>query len=635
MNRSSDRDEASVLIQKHPPLSVFLEEPFETDIVVEGDCMHNKFDILASLVEENSLNRVMVNLVVLQNPSPLELGVSGTLRCSITTIAETQLFFERNPIFRLHISALFVTTTDKGPSIVTATAISSKILVVKYKILVSPSVDWSNVWYKDEGGRDKCMEVMAGVYDHQRALLYDAVPLLLTLCYCSSNKRYAPPIPVTNQDILRILGPKSNELSIDKTTGTIKIKFRVEDVSKNHQGQDFCVQLTVADSREGSRRIAPGLTPPITIRSKRNKRGRPSTSTPVSTTGVYSEHKIQHSVTSADQSGLTQVCDSPDAMQLRDAVRGVAQWVDDVVSGLYSLQWQVVGYSRDANGNQDYSRPYHNMQNPNALIARVLTMYNESICDQLHLLQQAVGAQAPQPLSSLRYYPETVASLPPSFDPRYGMMPPGYVLPPLRDNYIGGSGFSAPYQQGYYSSQDREQMMVTSSSSRANPERESQRTTLAVARRSHETSKPSPIRKTDGGRTATVASFEQLPSNDVVVHDASPDDGTRESEVEYILAKQFKSIRTGERLGFPAYSVNKELLGFYQTPSNKVGPGVFVPLSESDFGPAERLHARKILEQADEESVHSLKEWGSVLNMLNRALVYEWSQGLAVKTKKL
>jgi hypothetical protein len=651
-NRDSEEATASVLhIRKQPPFSVFLEEAFETDIVVEGTSSFQPdnnqcFNILASLVhEQNSLNLdSTASLVVLLDPSPLLSGVTGTIRCSIATRTETRAFFEGNPIFRIHISALDAATDSEGTPKVIATVVTSKVLLVRYKILVSPEVDWSNVWYKDEGGRDKCMEVMAGVYDHQLQLLYEAVPLLLTLCYYSLC---SPPIPVTNQDILRILGPKSNNnLTIDKSTGTIKIRFRVEDVSKNHQGQDFCVQIAVSDSREGSRRIAPGLTPPITIRSKRNKRGRISTSTPTSsTTDVSSERKLQRApVPPSDPSGSTRhggaALDGPDAIQLREAVRGLAQWVDDVVTGLYPLQWQIVGYAQDANGNRNYSRPFHNMQNPNALISRVLTIYNDSTREQLRLLQQAVEAQDPQPLSSSLLYPMYPAAgagaLPPpsSRDHRYSMNLPRYTVPyvPLQEYHGGTLAMSVSQQPRPYSQpHSRKESMVASTP--VDPGRAALPKMSQSNSSSRETPKASPVRMTEHEIRAGAASNEQYSVEGSETQIPSPYD-TRESEVEYLLAKQFKSIRTGERLGFPAYSSNKELLGFYQKPSTKVGPGIFVSISEDDFGPGEKLQATMILEQAEESAVHSLTQWGSVNNMLNRALVYEWSQGLEAKSKK-
>lgn len=627
MNPGTDRDDKALVVQirKQPPLAVFLEEAFETDIVVQGTGGSDdvlKFNVLATLVVENSSIRGLANLAVLLEPSPLEQGVCGTIRCSISTgAAETQLLFQRNPVFQIHISVRPSTASGEGLLTVLGTAITSSILVVKYKIMVSPSADWSPVWHKDEGGRDKCLEVMAGVYNHRRALLYEAVPLLHTLCYSTSNKRFAPPIPVTNQDLLRILTPKANQLSIDKSTGTIKIRFRIEDVSKNHQGQDFCVQISAADDRDGNRRIGPGFTPPITIRSKRTKRGRLAASTAVPPVGASSEHQVvQYSFPSADQSGSIRAFEGPDVLQLRDAVRGVARWVDDVVSGLYPLQWQVVGYTQDARGNPEYSRPYHNMQNPNALIARVLTTYNESTRDQLQLLQQSLNTYAPQAVNiRCTMHPASVASLPPHppTDPRRGIIPPGY---PPRQPVRDFRRIKRAPQRG----QPERQQIVMEHSARESPARESvptfrsekKGTTAEVIERTSTSSPPADDRKTAGA-----------------AHDALPD-RNRESAVEYLLAKQFKSIRSGERLGFPAYSSEKDLLGFYKMPPGKNLPDVFLPISDDDFGPAEILQATKILEEADPDAVHSLKQCGSVSNMLNRALVYEWSQGLAGTTKK-
>ena len=107
-----------------------------------------------------------------------------------------------------------------------------------------------------------------------------------------------------------------------------------------------------------------------------------------------------------------------------------------------------------------------------------------------------------------------------------------------------------------------------------------------------------------------------------------------ESEVAYVLAKQYKAARTGERLGFPAYSANKEILGFYREANGKVGVGSFHPLSRhrNDFGPLEVLQANEILERAiakKSDAVHALKDWGTMANLLDHALVYDWSKDIS------
>jgi hypothetical protein len=91
-------------------------------------------------------------------------------------------------------------------------------------------------------------------------------------------------------------------------------------------------------------------------------------------------------------------------------------------------------------------------------------------------------------------------------------------------------------------------------------------------------------------------------------------------------------MRTEERLGFPAYSATKEILGFYRESHSKVGVGHFIPISRhrEDFGPLEIMQATEILEEAvatDSEAVHALKDWGNISNLLDHALVYDWSRG--------
>ena len=113
----------------------------------------------------------------------------------------------------------------------------------------------------------------------------------------------------------------------------------------------------------------------------------------------------------------------------------------------------------------------------------------------------------------------------------------------------------------------------------------------------------------------------------------SYDDDNRESEVAYVLAKQYKATRTGERLGFPAYSESKEILGFYRESSTKVGVGQFLPISHhrDEFGPLEIIQATQILNEAmktKSDSVYRLKDWGSIGNLIDNSLVYDWSKDI-------
>jgi hypothetical protein len=101
-----------------------------------------------------------------------------------------------------------------------------------------------------------------------------------------------------------------------------------------------------------------------------------------------------------------------------------------------------------------------------------------------------------------------------------------------------------------------------------------------------------------------------------------------ESQIAYVLARQFKSNRTGDRLGFPAYSHAKELLGFYRESS--VGVTRFISHHHS-CGPSERHEAVSMFHEAirvKSDAVHALADWGTMVSLLDHAMVYDWSKDI-------
>jgi hypothetical protein len=117
----------------------------------------------------------------------------------------------------------------------------------------------------------------------------------------------------------------------------------------------------------------------------------------------------------------------------------------------------------------------------------------------------------------------------------------------------------------------------------------------------------------------------------ITTHSDSKDIQYREDEVEYVLAKSYKSIQSGTKLGFPAFSVSLELLGFYRESLSYSGMSNFVPLSQHahEFGPLERMQARDVVHEEMERrsrAVLRLRDWGSIKNLIDHALVYDWSK---------
>ena len=79
-----------------------------------------------------------------------------------------------------------------------------------------------------------------------------------------------------------------------------------------------------------------------------------------------------------------------DTINARQAMGGVTKFVGEVITNLSPLKWQVVGYEQFPDGSLDYSRPYHNMPNPNASISKILGIYTNETRKHLQVLSSAV-----------------------------------------------------------------------------------------------------------------------------------------------------------------------------------------------------------------------------------------------------
>ncbi|CAH0479020.1 unnamed protein product [Peronospora belbahrii] len=168
--------------------------------------------------------------------------------------------------------------------------LSTSVNIVKEKLkVVTQPLD---VWFKDEGGREKCMTVALTLIPAPGAYLEDrVVPLDVRLLYESGNT-------VLNQSILRLFP----DMRPNMIHGHVTISFRIDDVSKNHQGQSFVLEIG-PEQQDGSsmfQDIAPTRTSAIAIRSKRNKRKlyAQAAAAVAAASGVYSMRASPRSVAS-------------------------------------------------------------------------------------------------------------------------------------------------------------------------------------------------------------------------------------------------------------------------------------------------------------------------------------------------
>lgn len=700
---SSSNDEPCLVIKKHPPSSVYSNESFKVEVQLElpktssppstiwniDEAIHLK----ATLYHSKTGKAVRDEAILMTTPMRITIPGSTNADNSSNSTSEcanendnnsggkrsvtVECMIRTDSIRRDAETAYVVRFSTSGEDRATNNPMNSpgRARVVKgvstrptqlvnYKIRATVEDDWDSVWYKDEGGRDKSMEVFVAIYDKDGQLKTgENIPLDPVLCYKVDKE--APESKVANQDILRTLG--SANIVLDKDTGRTRLRFRVEDVSKNHQGQDFILKVAPDTRSKRYKDIAPAFTPAVNVRSKRNKRSRGNSNRQSSGKAGNDNAGRSSDSPSATRQRLTgsfgtggqetlrsgpggqNVSFNPaDVNRLQQAMRGIIGWADEVVNGLYPLQWQVLGYQQHPDGTPDYTRPYHNMPNPNGPINRILSAYTDQVRGHLRVLLNAVEEAQTTSItaggggisSAADYMPSALQGRDfPSGDP-YGSL--------LGQNRFGVQGAAALGTMGSDSGlrvpgDAGLSQAVIGGTSGLHPSLAPAGNTLPYAPRAT-VANPTGLTGIPGASTyglhgqntmpaAAMAQQPGLRGSTLDSQQRALANDSHESEVEYVLAKQYKTLRNGTRLGFPAFSASKEILGFFREGNGKVGVGQFVPISHhsDDFGPLEILQASEILEDfiaKKSDAVHCLKDHANITSLLDAALVYDWSKDI-------
>ncbi|DAZ96631.1 TPA: hypothetical protein N0F65_005810 [Lagenidium giganteum] len=249
-------------------------------------------------------------------------------------------------------------------------AFSTPINVIKEKLRIIQQPP--EIWFKDEGGREKCMTVVLVLDAAPGATPEDrVVPLQVRLLYESGK-------PVVNQGILRLFP----DMRPNMTQGRVTISFRIDDVSKNHQGQSFT--LEVAPEKQDKsfmfQDIAPVRTSIIAIRSKRNKRKLQATrASPRS----LRPHRLmnpmgtpmnsmanQYAMTPSAPSGRSAAMAQGSGMSWSNHVRGQvptpmnsAPTPTNAGAAPSVVEWKLAGFEIHADGTQNVSRPIYRCPN--------------------------------------------------------------------------------------------------------------------------------------------------------------------------------------------------------------------------------------------------------------------------------
>eukprot|EP01083_Nonionella_stella_P035206 96168_1 len=365
-NGETTPSEFLLKLQPQPPSYPFVGVFFDVKLflVDRKDRMKTnvRLPIYIELLYENG--ELVPNQNILSMLKGSVCGIHGTGQAVISLRLNELSIKHGNRPFRLRFSCGDATAIGAIDPV-----ISEELLVVRhrFKMLSHPP----EIWFKDEGGRDKCLEVSAVLLDHEERPVVDRrIRASVCLVYDSIGKD-----EVKDKSVLKIIAGSVLNVS---DTGHIYVKLRIEDVSKNHQKQPFRVRIgadTGYSPADGD--VAPACSSPVEVRSKRNKRrGRPASggaggragsaavayyggsdgfSQPIKIQGVVPSPVGRNTPPAKRMRVNTSTLAPPES----SSRQSVASWCRYVHEGLQNIEWHLVSYEMNDDGSHDLSRPIY------------------------------------------------------------------------------------------------------------------------------------------------------------------------------------------------------------------------------------------------------------------------------------
>jgi len=211
----SNSDEPSLLIKRQPPSSVYSNESFKVEVQLElpkasspPSTIWNVDDevhLQATLCYAKTGKTVKDEAILMTTPVAIRIPGAPSADNSSNSTNDNNTGGKRSVVVQCMIRTDSIRRDGESGYVVRFSTIgedrnllsspTSRTRVVKgvstrpthlvnYKIRATIEPDWDNIWYKDEGGRDKCMEVSVAIYDKDGQLKTgENIPLKPVLCY--------------------------------------------------------------------------------------------------------------------------------------------------------------------------------------------------------------------------------------------------------------------------------------------------------------------------------------------------------------------------------------------------------------------------------------------------------------------
>lgn len=541
--------------------------------------------------------------------------------------------------------------------------------VIQHRLLIQENLP--ELWYKDEGGRDKCMTLPIFLVNEKNERVGNRpVPLRVTLLYENEH-------PVLKQDILK-MSPDCQR-TID-ASGKALLKLRIEDVSKNHQGQAFRLKVE-ADTAQSPMNfdVAYDLSSTISVRSKRNKR-RPlknppaqithhiitGASNPASTTSSPSSNpenevslgafggtftsddrrKKMRTGSPADQVDNISAPSNP----LTGAMENVLGWTGAVVNGLHQLEWQTVGYESKSDGTADPERPIYRC--PACWRYKDVMTYETAQHDTKCLIANLLLTYATDTMGHLDYVLKSIERFPAMMAAQKGMKQMNDMQASPTTHTHGSPSLVSPQHMGGGLGDNNNPtgqmmsagMMMSSGMPTSSAGQFSMSSTMSSAppalsrgltdMMNGMDGPPGLFRGNSGGLSDFMRSLDDQDNTDSVFYQnmGGQQNVTNaiEMQVFYVLAVMV-TVDSSNAIGFPAFDAAMNLLGFYQEARESATTEVvFVPVGDIsaitavDIAKMQRLIRSEVKDNSI--AVHTLARCNNDLVKLKEdVILFHWN----------
>ncbi|CAM9113936.1 unnamed protein product, partial [Ascophyllum nodosum] len=401
-NRTDTIDETNIggpsrlklKIQPSPPQYPYADTFFDLEVYIvdQHESLQRGEELPLNISLAHYVTNAPASGVLIVDPKCCSISKSGNCAVRIK-IADDKASMERRR-FRMKVEA--VGRPDIEP------AITDKLTVIRNRLEIreNPENPVPDQWYKDEGGRENCVELQVHLLGSSgEEVKSRRVPLRLVLMYENMHR-------VHNQEILK-LSPDSKLVIDDQGKATLRV--RIEEVSKNHQKQAFRIKVEPdVQEQPTSMDISSVVSKPITVLSKRINKPKKPKPVPHSASGrrPAADPVYVRGFDPADQQNVERRVNFNELINpsisgpavdtsnvtLYEALKSVIEWTGQVVNGLQAIQWQLLGYESKSDGQPDHDRPLYSMNNPNPVVNSIVRRYATDTMANLHVLLKRIEA---------------------------------------------------------------------------------------------------------------------------------------------------------------------------------------------------------------------------------------------------